>query len=142
MKRNALSVASGRIGASALILAAGVLLAGCRGDGGTAMEPTDQQSAVAALQSVNSSAATCWMRSKDPAFADLRLIPELDTQTGRPRLLLLQKRNQQGLPVMVVEAHGSPVTIETYGPLMQSPLGSRISSDIKRWSGGSQTCTA
>ena len=135
---------SGRTGVSALIIMAAVMIAGCRDEqsNGAMSLPVGQTAAVATLQHVNSNAATCWMRSNDAAFKDLRLIPELDTQTGRPRLLLLKKQSQQGLPVMVVEAHGSPVTIETYGPLAQTALGSRINNDIRRWSAGSKACTA
>lgn len=148
MTSNALPALSGRTGTKALVTAfiivLAVMITGCR-DGqshGVMIQPDGQTAAVAALQHVNNNAATCWMRSKDATFKDFRLIPELDTQAGRPRLLLLKKQSQQGLPVMVVEAHGSPVTIETYGPLAQTSLGSRIHDDIRRWSNGSQSCTA
>jgi hypothetical protein len=130
--------------AGACILLASLALAGCRDDkvNRTAAPQTGQAGAIAALQAINSKAVTCWMRSRDPAFAGLRLIPELDTQYGRPRLLLLKKNSQYGLPVLVVEAHGSPVKVETYGPLTQGPVGSRIEQDIRRWSTGSQACVA
>ena len=135
---------SAALRAGTFVLLAALALAGCRDEkvNRVTAPQTGQAGAIAALQAINGKAATCWMRSKDPAFAGLRLIPELDTQYGRPRLLLLKKNSQYGLPVLVVEAHGSPAKIETYGPLTQGPVGSRIEQDIRRWSTGSQACLA
>jgi len=143
VSRSPLPVRARLLGCAAVLLAA-LAVAGCRDEKVSPVEApqTGQAAAIATLQAINSKAATCWMRSKDPAFAGLRLIPELDTQYGRPRLLLLKKNSQYGLPVLVVEAQGSPAKIETYGPLTQGPVGSRIEQDIRRWSTGSQACVA
>lgn len=143
MSRSPLPVRAGSRAATTVLLAA-LVLAGCRDEtvNRAAAPQTEQAAAIVALQTINGRAATCWIRSRDPAFAGLRLIPELDTQYGRPRLLLLKKNTLNGLPLLVIEAHGSPARVETYGPLAQSPVGSRIEQDIRRWSTGSQACVA
>jgi hypothetical protein len=118
------------------------LLAACRGEpaGGPLSVKADGQDAVAALQRINEAGVACWMRGGDPAFSELRLVPELDTRVGRPRLLVLQKGKAEGLPVMVIEAGGSPVTVETYGPLAATSTGARMNGDIRRWTGGRTNC--
>lgn len=95
---------------------------------------------VVALQSINEAGVKCWVRSSDRAFGNLHLVPELDTSAGRPRLLMLQKGKAEGLPVLVIEAAGSPVTIATYGPLASTRTGGRVNADIMRWSSGQITC--
>lgn len=95
---------------------------------------------VRVLQRVNEAGAVCWMKSGDNSFRDLRLIPELDTTAGRPRLLLLPIGKTEGLPSLVIEASGSPVAIETYGPLAGTRIGDRVNADVARWSGGSLSC--
>lgn len=141
LTETALPASRSRWAAAALVALAA--LAGCRVQppAGSPV-PTGNQAAVSALQAINASAHECWIRSKDPAFAGLRLIPELDTQYGRPRLLLLRKNSTQGLPVLVIEAYGNPARVETYGPLAATPLGNRIGNDVRRWSAGTRTCAA
>ncbi|WEX11649.1 hypothetical protein [Chelativorans sp. AA-79] len=135
----------GRTGFPAIRIfaAAGLVgaLAACRGEPGPLSLQADARNPVSVLQRVNQAGAECWMRSSDPDFRDLRLVPELDTSAGRPRLLVLEKGNTSGLPVMVIEASGSPVTIETYGPLAGTRTGARVNDDIARWSGGHVSCS-
>jgi hypothetical protein len=102
----------------------------------------DNSAAVALLQRINNNAHTCWMRSKDKAFDGYSVVPELDTQAGKPRILVLDKKAAHGLPKLVIEADGKPVKAAAYGPLLSEPAGSRISADLKRWAGGSDACTA
>jgi hypothetical protein len=82
------------------------------------------------------------MRSKDKDFDGYSVVPELDTQAGKPRILVLDKKAAHGLPKLVIEADGKPVKAAAYGPLLSEPAGSRISADLKRWAGGSDACTA
>jgi hypothetical protein len=102
----------------------------------------ENAAAVKLLQHVNESAHTCWIRSKDKDFAGYTVIPELDTQVGKPRILVVAKKAAHGLPKLVIEAGGTPVRANAYGPLLSGPAGSRISSDLKRWIGGASGCTA
>jgi len=122
------------------VVACAVALAACQSSrpniGG------ENAAAVALLQRVNENAHACWTRSKDPAFAGYSVIPELDTQAGKPRILVVDKKAAHGLPKLVIEAGGTPVRTNAYGPLLSGPAGGRISSDLKRWIGGSSSCTA
>jgi len=102
----------------------------------------DNSAAVALLQRVNDNAHTCWVRSKDKDFASYAVIPELDTQAGKPRILVVDKKASGGLPKLVIEADGKPVKANAYGPLLNAPAGGRISTDLKRWTGGSNGCAA
>ncbi|PHP66633.1 hypothetical protein CSC94_13195 [Zhengella mangrovi] len=132
-----------RLAALALVTAAAGLAA-CQREpaGGPLIATVDNSAAIALLQSVNMQAQTCWMRSKDRDFAAYRLIPELDTRVGKPRILLVQARAAQGLPQLVIEAHGNPVQLTTYGPLTGKPLSGRINTDVTRWATGGTGCKA
>lgn len=121
-----------------VVAALSLSIAGCQGTGEPSSTRGISERTVEALQRVNEAGAKCWTGTAQ--FQDLRLIPELDTVVGRPRLLLLEKDKTRGLPVMVIEASGPPVKIETYGPLTDTPTGERINADIRRWSIGPQTC--
>lgn len=120
-------------------LLAGTLVA-CQTErpGGQLMLTVEAHDAVAALQAINEPAQRCWHGTR--AFRSYRIIPELDTHSGRPRILLVSATDAQGLPQLVIEAEGTPVEISTYGPLTQRSLSSRINTDIARWSGGKQGC--
>ncbi|WP_338531412.1 hypothetical protein [Nitratireductor thuwali] len=122
-------------------LALAILATGCTPEpmGGPLALTVQADSPTVALQHINEAGARCWMRARDRAFDGLRLVPELDT-AGSPRLLLVHSKRAQGLPVLVIEASGSPVKIETYGPLATTSTGGRVNADIMRWSGGSADC--
>lgn len=120
------------------VLAASLALASCN----TSPKPSGEMSsahsqAVALLQDVNSSAHDCWL--KDADFAAYGIVPELDT-SGTPRLLLVPRGKPQALPNLVIAASGR--SVQTYGPLAQSPLAPRINADVLRWAGGSKDCKA
>lgn len=122
------------------IMVAGVLT-GCQATGGGALTATtDRSEAVALLQTINSQAQTCWMKSKDKAFRAYRVIPELDTRVGTPRILLVSAKAAQGLPQLVIEAEGKPARLTTYGPLTSDPVSARINKDILRWTSGKTGC--
>ena len=116
-------------------------LAGCQ-SGGHGTATGENSAAITLLQRVNTNAHTCWLRSKDKEFQGYSVIPELDTQAGKPRILVVDKKAAQGLPKLVIEADGKPVKAAAYGPLLNEPAGGRIGADLKRWTGGSNSCTA
>jgi len=116
-------------------------LAGCQ-SGSHETAAGGNSAAVALLQRVNTNAHTCWVRSKDKDFQGYNVIPELDTQAGKPRILIVDRKASQGLPKLVIEADGKPVKATAYGPLLNEPAGSRIGADLKRWTGGSNSCAA
>ena len=102
----------------------------------------ENSAAVALLQRINTNAHTCWTRSKDKDFDSYAVIPELDTQAGKPRILVVDKKAAHGLPKLVIEADGKPVKAAAYGPLLSGSAGARIGADLKRWTGGSDACAA
>ncbi len=100
--------------------------------------PPASDSSVPILQRINDTAQRCWMKSGDPAFRAYRVVPELDTRTGKPRILLLRLGQTAGLPELVIEA--SSRQIDAYGPVQNTPLAGRINRDIVRWGSGDIDC--
>jgi hypothetical protein len=101
------------------------------------VKPNSQAQAVATLQNINTQAYACW--AKDKAFKGYGIIPEFDT-TGTPRILLIPKGKPQALPKLVITA--SARSVQTFGPLADSPLAPRIKSDVTRWATGATGCNA
>ena len=130
------------IGTASLLAA--LLLSNCqqgeRIAGPLALE-IDAQDPVRVLQQVNSAALNCWVKSGWRDFRPYRLVPELDTRAGKPRILIVKSGDPRGLPQMVIEADGQPVRISTYGPLATSPLSARINDDVIAFSSGRTSCT-
>lgn len=102
----------------------------------------DNSAAIAALQVINTNAQACWMKSKDKDFRKYKVIPELDTRAGKPRILIVSSKSTQGLPQYVIEADGTPARLSTYGPLSGESLGGRIDADVTRWQNGGKGCKA
>jgi hypothetical protein len=101
------------------------------------IKPTGQSTSVAVLQKINAKAYECW--AKDKAFKAYGIIPELDT-TGTPRILIIPKGKPQALPKLVITANDK--SVQTFGPLAQSPLAPRINADVSRWASGATGCNA
>lgn len=97
-------------------------------------------SAVTTLQRINERALNCWIKSGDADFKNYALVPELDTRTSDPRILIVERGKAQGLPRLVISASGQPVKLVTFGPLTQSSLSARINSDVLAWGAGRKTC--
>lgn len=118
-------------------------LSGCGSSepvGGSLSAEFERDNAVRVLQKINDLALKCWIKSGDKSFKGLALIPELDTRSGTARILIVPKGKAQGLPQMVIAASGTPVKIDTYGPLVNSPVSSRINKDIIAWNTGKTDC--
>ncbi|MEO1744907.1 MAG: hypothetical protein AAFR13_00080 [Pseudomonadota bacterium] len=110
--------------------------------GGSLSADVQGKTAVAALQRVNEAGLRCWIRSGDDQFDGLALVPELDTRTGDPRILVVRRGQSQGLPQLVITASGGdPVNVTTFGPLVSAPVSERINSDILAWTAGRSACT-
>lgn len=97
-------------------------------------------SALSVMEKVALGANRCWFKSKDSEFRNYRLSPELNSFTGRPRILLVPANNPAERPLLVVQASGNPAQIEAFGPMMDKPVGKRIASDINNWSKGQNNC--
>ncbi|RCS24409.1 hypothetical protein DUT91_09040 [Phyllobacterium salinisoli] len=134
MKRTFLAVAA----ATALLP-----LAACQSEkkpGPGAIALSSENTALSTMERVALAANSCWFKSKDAAFRPYRLAPELNSFTGRPRILVVPARNPGDRPLLVVQAEGHPAKVEAFGPLMQGSHGNRIASDIRRWSAGDNGC--
>ena len=124
------------------LVAGAVLLAACQSEpvGGPLSIEVGAPTPVAILQTINQAGLRCWMQSGNRQFSDYRMIPELDTIAGNPRILLVDRNATTGRPKLVIESAGRPVTVNTYGPLVRTKLGARINADIIRWSTGNTRC--
>ncbi len=108
---------------------------------------TSKKPAVA-VAVIAKKAQTCWFKSGDKAFTGFRLANEVNSFAGKPRFLLVPRKNPGGLPVLVVQAEekgktasGKFTNIQTFGPLLQTAQGRRILIDVNRWTKGETTCT-
>ncbi len=123
---------------AALALAA-VSIASCAPK---APAPTSSVSraALPMMERVALGANACWFKSRDPSFKPYRLAPELNSFSGRPRILLVRAHSPESRPLLVVQAEGNPARLETFGPLMGDALAGRISGDVNRWAEGGRGC--
>lgn len=126
-----------RLSTLAPTLAAALLLAGCQS---SPPAPSPNSGALPTMERVALGANACWFKSGDPAFKAYRLAPELNSFSGRPRILVVHRQSPEARPLLVVQAEGSPAKLDAFGPLMAEPVGARIASDVKRWAGGGKGC--
>lgn len=126
------------LAASGVLLATFALLAGCQADKKPTSSP--QRAALPTMERVAIAANTCWFKSNDPAFRDYRFAPELNSFSGRPRILAVPRHSPESRPMLVVQAEGNPARLDAFGPLMQGPAGERIKADVLRWAGGGTGC--
>ncbi len=114
-----------------------------------ALNYRSNQAPVTLIVAVAKTAQKCWFKSGDTAFKSFRLANEVNSHSGRPRILLVPKSNPGGLPSLVIQAEkkgtstsGTFTSMQTFGPLLATPNGKRITDDVKRWSSGNKNCTA
>lgn len=127
-----------------------LLLAACQtGAPSKDLSINSKQAPVKAMVVIAKAAQKCWFKSKDPAFRDLRMSNEVNSPAGRPRFLLVKRVDPNGLPQLVVQAEekgdtssGKYTNIQTFGPLLQSGNGKRITDDVLRWGAGNTACRA
>lgn len=108
--------------------------------GGPLKLEVEARSPTAALQTISEHGRKCWIAADGQRLRGLSMVPELDTTAGTPRILIVRSGKSEGLPALVIEAAGDPVTVETYGPLAASAAGARINRDIMRWSAEQSAC--
>ncbi|MDM9623557.1 hypothetical protein [Rhizobium sp. S96] len=99
------------------------------------------RSALSTMERVALGANACWFKSADPAFAAYKLAPELNSFSGRPRILVVHKGSPESRPLLVVQAEGNPSKLDAFGPMMDSPTGPRIVHDVTRWASGGKACS-
>ncbi|MFK7901814.1 MAG: hypothetical protein AB8B49_03125 [Nitratireductor sp.] len=109
-----------------------------------ALTLTSKDDAKSTIVAIAKAAQTCWFKSKDPAFKTYRLATEVNSHSGRPRILLVPKNKPSGLPKLVIEGQtqNARTTINAFGPLLSGALGARINQDVQRWAIGKKDCKA
>jgi hypothetical protein len=131
---------------AAWLLLAVASLASCQtspnGAGGGSGGLVVGRAALPVMERVALGARECWFRSGDADFKPYRLSPELTSMTGKPRILIVQAKNPNGLPLAVIEASGNPARLNAFGPMMAGKLAPRIRSDVTRWAQGGSGCGA
>lgn len=98
------------------------------------------QAALPVMERIALGANACWLKSNDPAFKAYRLAPELNSFSGRPRILLVPRNSPESRPMLVVHAEGNPAKLDAFGPVMNDSHAARITADIKRWANGGKGC--
>jgi hypothetical protein len=100
------------------------------------------------MVSIAGAAQNCWFASRDRAFLNYRLAEEVNSHAGRPRILLVPKADPSGLPHLVIQAErrgdaatGKYTDVQTYGPMLSTASGKRITEDVARWADGNTSCT-
>lgn len=96
--------------------------------------------ALPTMERVALAANSCWFKSGDPAFKAYRLAPELNSFSGRPRILVVHRNSPESRPLLVVQAEGNPAKLDAFGPMMGEAVGARIAGDVQRWAGGGKGC--
>ncbi|WP_127598689.1 hypothetical protein [Nitratireductor alexandrii] len=127
-----------RLSALGLALAAAACQAGPAGPG--SLSTPGKSAALRTMEHIAAAVQACWFASRDPAFKPYRMADELNSFSGRPRILLVPARNPEARPLLVVQAEGDPAKVDAFGPLMDDKLGNRAAADLRRWTAGSQAC--
>lgn len=121
-----------------------LVLAACQNGKPTQVNvvPAGKSAGLRSMEVVATAAHRCWFASKDPAFKAYKFANELNAFGGQPRFLLVPAKNFGGRPLLVVQAHVSSPKVDAFGPLLSEPIGTRISSDLRRWTSGDTSCGA
>ncbi len=124
-----------RAGAPLLGLA---LLAGCQSSAPVVSSDAPASNEAHQLaRRVGETIGRCWFAANETAFAGYIYSPEPNAVT--PRVLIVRKDQPAERPVLVIEAK-SATSISSYGPLLDTPNGARIRSDLDRWAKGGDSC--
>lgn len=102
--------------------------------------PSPNTAALPTMERVALGANGCWFKSGDAEFKPYRLAPELNSFSGRPRILLVPRNSPESRPMLVVQAEGNPAKLDAFGPVMNEAISGRIATDVKRWANGGKGC--
>ncbi len=123
---------------TSLPVAALALVAGCQSAAPPA--PSQSTTALSTMERVALGANACWFKSGDAAFKPYRLAPELNSFSGRPRILIVKRNSPEARPLAVIQAEGHPARLQAFGPLFDEPVGTRMATDVKRFAAGGTGC--
>jgi hypothetical protein len=127
---------------SMLATGAAVLVAACQGTPKDYAELHSRQSPGAVAAHISENVGDCWFSGARPAFSELIYAPELNSFSGKPRVLIVPKAEPHGLPRLVIEASAAKrgTSVKLFGPLMASAEAPAIARDVERWAGGRTGC--
>ena len=85
----------------------------------------------------------CWFAGGNTSFSRFAYAPELNSFSGKPRILVVPKADPAGLPQLVIEvSKGKRATIvKLFGPLLATARGAAIQRDVERWADGGTDCS-
>lgn len=96
------------------------------------------QAAYALTRHIGDEIAKCWFDEAGiQTFGKYSYSPEPGNTP--PRVLLVPKEQPTDPPVLVIEAIGAN-QVNLFGPLLDSPAGQRIRTDVDRWATGGEGC--
>ena len=123
--------------AAAVFAASLAFLTGCQS--AKVEEPAPpNQAAYALTKHIGDEIAKCWFDEAGiQTFGKYSYSPEPGNTP--PRILLVPKEKPTDPPVLVIEALGAN-QVNLFGPLLDSPAGARISTDVDRWAKGGEDC--
>jgi hypothetical protein len=101
-----------------------------------------QESAQSLMVRVAKQVQACWFKRKDPALVKYRMAAEINSFSGKPRILIVPRNKPTALPKLVAQAQkiGGQNRFESFGPLLQTSNGPRLNAALNRWASGSKTC--
>jgi len=121
----------------------GLLAAGCTANNSGALSAksapkTPQSTMVHVAKRIQA----CWFKNGNAAFKPYRMAAEVNSFSGKPRVLIVPKNRPGGLPKLVVQAErvNGITTVSTFGPLLQSSGGARLESSVRHWARGNSSC--
>ncbi|EFL90147.1 hypothetical protein [Ahrensia sp. R2A130] len=84
----------------------------------------------------------CWFKPKLAQFQPYKLAAELDSYSGKPRVLIVPRNKPAGLPKLVAQAErqGGSTQFTSFGPLLQTSNGPALRASMAAWASGSKTC--
>lgn len=124
---------------SVAVLLSAVALSSCQSQK-SAQAPAVRSAALPVMERITTGANACWFRTKDPDFAAYRMAPELNSFSGKPRLLLVAKHSPESRPLLVIVAEGDPARLQAFGPIMQGALHTKITAGVNHWARGNTGC--
>jgi hypothetical protein len=119
-----------------LLVACASVLAACQSSAPVSDAPASNEAHMLARR-IGETIGRCWFAANETAFAGYIYSPEPNAVT--PRVLIVRRDQPAERPVLVVEAR-SATAVASYGPLIDTPIGPRIRSDLDRWAKGGDSC--
>ncbi len=126
------------------ILTSGLLLSACTQSKAPvqAVSKPVQEKPQTMMVRVAKQVQACWFKKKDPALKGYKMASEVNSYSGKPRILIVPRNNPTGLPKLVAQAErkGGRNSFSSFGPLLNTKHGPRLAASLDAWARGSKTC--